>query len=456
MSATSAFIDLSTYSDTEQILYNKNNTWNHFTPDIWVSRVLCPVQNLYIENISEREILHSKETKKSTVEFRISKNYDFISDIYLELNFDPQIREKIIEIGWGVNLFHNLIESIEVWHEDNEICKFNSCYLDYYSQFEILDSKKESYFNLINNNSGKLFLPLPIKLFNGLVMSAVDGSITVKIIFVKWLRMCIDINNGGYRNNTFRTRDINIYKDVPKAETKSLSDLDSKIYYTVYDVRIPLLSVWINGGMYGGSHRSQVIKNPPKFQLTETVETLINPLTDLDHFLYGMNLNFKESIKTLVFLLRETGKNSIYYNGINNLSLLYDGSTRLDITGDHLLYMEPYLKHISIPKDPGYYSYTYSIDPTKNYPSGSTNYAKLSTSVSIQFSLVRENLDVTKKYELVVLGIGYVPFMYKEPKEITASQIITSQSLIVTETYKSTTSQSPNTIETYKSTTTIL
>lgn len=345
---------------------------------------------------------------------QMSRAGDYLCYTWLRTTIpDIQVAVANTAARWCHNLGHSLIREAAVSFNDLVAMRFDNFFLDFYTNFTIDASKRNGYNNMIGANiqgfsvdstiaaywdgvgsSASQFtrgrtLNIPLPYFfaadSGVALPAAAlpyNDIRLSFEFRDWRQLLLIFNN-----NTQTVKNA-VDSDVVNPANINLRDTN----------------LWANYAIVSNDER-KLMGCGGRDMLIQQVQTQspipFNPAT-IDSPL-NMDVRFAHAVKALFFGVRnKTFMNdhgnystvSVDYTGVRpaagnfnplrRVALYYESTVRQEMDIDYYSLVNPFYHAVSIPTEPGYNMYSYSLNLTNLDPMGSTNYGKL-TNATLRF-----------------------------------------------------------------------
>ena len=402
---TSGFIDLATFDEVEKYGYGGNQAYAYFVRETrkstWFTQVPVTLSRAAGQPGFDQDW-----------SVQISRAGDYLLQTWLRVNLpsvtllDGNVFGANGRLGWTTNFMHNLVRECSITFNDLVAERFDTYFLDFWSQFTVPGSKRLGYDNMIGNFDDLVngtaptiakpnrFLNLPLPFF-----FTRDSGVALPTAALPYNEMRI--------NFSFRpwTDLLVLWRSTASATPAT----DIRVPIVPTDIAAaPVLTdiqVWANYAIVSNEERKRMACAPRDI-LIEQIQTAprqtFNPSSNTNpHF----DIRFSHAIKALFFGVRNTTFTNIRSNytatspigapvvlqrvgglatdPISTASLIYENTNRLGDMGiDYYSLISPWYYAPAIPELTGYHLYSYSLNFFDIDPLGSTNYGKL-TNVSI-------------------------------------------------------------------------
>ena len=319
------------------------------------------IQKLQFENSVKFDSTHSC----------IIKNYgDLLSNLYLYVEL-PQLVSTNNNENWAgyVNgVGFSLIESVSFEIGGQVIDTFDYNWLDIYN--ELYDQTSDSLIGKFNtdisveenNYAQKLYIPLHFwfskNYGNALPLIALEyHEIKINVTFRKLEELIkSDISNFSYESNNINAYIIANYIHLDETEKRFFSN--NKLEYLIEQTQI-LSTTDIQS------------KNSARVALNFS-----HPVKSL-YWIICNNINTNPNMKTGNNWLTYTSNNSLYSETFNTARITINGQDRItDMDASYYRSVIPYETRLYSPRK-YIYTYSFSLNPMQNQPSGSCNYSKI-------------------------------------------------------------------------------
>jgi len=343
----------------------------------------------------------------------ISRAGDYLLRAFLRVTFPAVNLDPVNNafgangsIRWTRNLMHNLVRECAITFNDLVAMRFDSYFLDFWSQFAIPAGKVNGYNNMIGNIE-ELYNPgatSQFQLLGGIAtaLPRVTLNLPLPLCFSRDTGVALPTAALPYNEMriTFSFRDwteLLILDDVSRGVSTNVRSSDLLNGATP---QLQQVDVWAEYAIVATSERKQM-GQAARDILIEQVQTV--PTTSFNPSASGVNTDIRLShaIKALFFAVRNktnaaewsnytaaspvptaTGVNfspALAADPINSVTLLYESTQRLSNMGaDYFSLVNPFYNAISIPVETGYHLYSYTLDLLSVNPMGSTNFGRLS------------------------------------------------------------------------------
>lgn len=415
VTASVAFIDLATYSESEGFLYGGCNAITWFVASVqkanWFSHV----------PICLRNIGTTAQFGACKASFSLSRQGDYVLSTFLRarfpaIGFNATISAITAPSGatvrWVDNLMHNLIKHVQIEFNDLQVQEFDSFWLDDNFEWRCLGHKRQGYLNMIGMVStfttptgignyipgGALNLPLPF--FFGedsgiaLPVAALPfNDIKITYDFRDWKELVmvypgtdLTLNNGG----PITVSTVVQYENgVPTDSPPKLSCVETFAHYAIVhnDERVKM----------GDAPRDILIHQIQQTQCTPFKDPSCRSSFDirlshaivlftykarnisLQNFFQGQYGYDQSNYTSLSTVLIDGSVNvTPQADPIAHTTLLYENTVRLNNSSDYFALVHPWYFSDAISETTGYHMHSYALKPWDPLrPSGSTNYSKL-------------------------------------------------------------------------------
>jgi hypothetical protein len=306
----------------------------------------------------------------------IIKNYgDLLSNLYLYVEL-PQLVSTNNNENWAgyVNgVGFSLIESVSFEIGGQTIDTFDYNWLDIYN--ELYDQTSDSLVSKFNtdisveenNYAQKLYIPLHFwfskNYGNALPLIALEyHEIKVNVTFRKIEEIIkSDISNFSYETPNLNAYIIANYIHLDETEKRFFSN--NKLEYLMEQTQI-LSTTDIQS------------KNSARVALNFS-----HPIKSI-YWIICNDINTNPNMKTGNNWLSYTSNNSLYSETFNTARITINGQDRItDMDASYYRSVIPYETRLYSPRK-YIYTYSFSLHPTQNQPSGSCNYSKIGNSRS--------------------------------------------------------------------------
>lgn len=407
-SVTSGFIDLATYDELENYLYNGKDAVAYFVRDTrrstWFTQVPVPLSKSG----------GGEANFGSDFSVQISRAGDYLLSTWLRVEV-PQVVANSFPLRWTRNFMHNLVEECCITFNDLVAARFDSYHLDFWSAFTTSGAKRTGYGNMIGNfadfthprktlKATTLNLPLPF-------FFSRDTGVALPTAALPYNEMRITFRFRKWEDLLICDKGL-----VPTANTTTLSTTDPlSAPAAIGDIsgnvapKLGNVQVWANYAIVSNTERKKMACGPRDI-LIEQVQSA--PKLSLNtQSVSQTDIRFSHAIKALFFAARNTTVSSSWsnyttsqpgldfdgtkgegtvdydagdtYDPIARCSIVYENTQRLSGMGsDYFSLVNPYYHAPAIPEETGYHVYSYALDLYNLDPTGSTNFGKL-TNVSI-------------------------------------------------------------------------
>lgn len=406
VSATSAFVDLSTYAEMEAFIYGGPFSVTQFVGTVqksnWFSLVPTNLKMSQEPNFGSRNVTATINRGgdyliRTWVRFELPKVW--LPDT-IGLKADATVR-------WTSNLGHNLFSRIFLTHNEITSHELSSYFLDFYYQFNLDSSKRLGYKNMIGH-VGKNIIPV----VPGVALGT-GGAISLPIPF--WFTCdsgrafpiaAVPFNSTKINFEFRRLNDLLIVSPGIAATGNEAKVTDVKIFNSLTEV--PTIQNFETNGEYAIIHNDERVKlgdAPRDVLMRQTQQIQIQPFKDVkDNATQSFDIRLSYSIIAIYFAARNTSiQNSAKVSGgeysnytteplgagvdpIGFVKLVYENTSRVAQPSDYFSLMEPHGKCHAIPDETGYHILSYGLRSNDINPCGSTNYSKLAN-VSIIYSV---------------------------------------------------------------------
>jgi hypothetical protein len=400
-SITSGFIDLATYDELEKYLCGGQDSIAYFVREVskctWFTQI--PVS-----------IARSSGSPNFGQQWsvQLSRAGDYLIQVWLRATF-PDVATPATagyndtRLLWCHNPMHSLIREAALTFNDLTSMRFDNYFLDFWANFTIDSSKRQGYDTMIGANvsnfsadsAGTTYaaggagittlgrtLSLPLPFFftrdSGVALPTAAlpyNDMRIQIEFRDWRQMLLLLNdNTGVVRNA-------VDADLLNPSNCNLRDVN----------------IWANYAIVSNDERRRMGCGGREI-LIEQVQTLapqpFNPSTIETSLNY--DIRFAHAVKALFFGVRNktvsndhgnyscvqvaaTGSRPAVglFNPLRRAALIYESTIRMEMDIDYFSLINPYYHAVSIPSEPGYNMYSYSLNLTSLDPMGSTNYGKL-------------------------------------------------------------------------------
>lgn len=319
------------------------------------------IQKLQFENSVKFDSTHSC----------IIKNYgDLLSNLYLYVEL-PQLVSTNNNENWAgyVNgVGFSLIESVSFEIGGQVIDTFDYNWLDIYN--ELYDQTSDSLIGKFNtdisveenNYAQKLYIPLHFwfskNYGNALPLIALEyHEIKINVTFRKLEELIkSDISNFSYESNNINAYIIANYIHLDETEKRFFSN--NKLEYLIEQTQI------LSTTDIQSNNSARVALN------------FSHPVKSL-YWIICNNINTNPNMKTGNNWLTYTSNNSLYSETFNTARITINGQDRItDMDASYYRSVIPYETRLYSPRK-YIYTYSFSLNPMQNQPSGSCNYSKI-------------------------------------------------------------------------------
>ena len=314
-------------------------------------------------------------------------NYgDLINQIYLYIKLPELVSSDNLE-GWKGyinNIGYNIIKTIQVEIGGNIIDTHSSVWLDIYN--ELFDQKSDDLINkyntdiILQNNSSAQELYIPLKFWfnrsigNSLPIIGMENQdIKINIEFRK-LNELIKSDNIDFVPNSSEL-DCNLLVNYIHLDASEKKIFKNKEHEYVIEQVQSLSDVAIK-------NNNNNIKVPLDF--SQPIKQIFWVISD--------NINNTQNVLTGNNWLSYTSVYSSYGDTFNTAKISIDGNDRTDYhKAFYYRYIVPYEKGLYYPRK-YIYTYSFSIYPDNDQPSGSCNYSKITKSY-LNLTFNKSNTD---------------------------------------------------------------
>ena len=407
--ASTAFIDLATFSEIEGFLYGGPCAITWFVRAVQKSNWFSYIP---IQLRSQGTFDFGQKNAFSTV----NRSGDYVLNAWFRVQI-PQVTLNSqvayytgATVQWCRYLLHNLIEDCSITFNELTVMDFDSYWLDFNYQFRLPAEKQVGYLNMIGNipqmttpvapgvalgTGGYFSLPLPFPFFEdsgiALPVAALPfNDIKINYTFRRLQDVIIVYPGLGGSGVSATYQNVVVYGTTT---TPTLLDAQTFSHYAVVhnDERVKM----------GDAPRDMLIHQVQSAQRTPFAMSGTQVTTST------FDIRFSQPIVCFFFAAKNTsllqqgiGEQSNYtttpqarsfgnYTGFADpiafATLTYESTIRVAEGADYYSLTVPYYFSDAIPEDTGLHMYAYALHPWIQDPSGSTNYSKLAN-VSIQYN----------------------------------------------------------------------
>jgi len=449
---TSGFIDLATFDEIEKYQYGSNQAFAYFVRETRKSTWFTQVPVLLSRSTGSPDF-------GQTWSVNISRAGDYLLHVWLRLTL-PQIEvlpgnafgniaTSQGALSWCKNFMHNLVESCTITFNDLIAEQFDTYFLDFWSAFTVVQSKRFGYDNMIGNfddlvnphiagdpiPSRTLNLPLPFFFTR-------DSGVALPTAALPYNDMKINFQFRNWQDLLILSQTVPPTTITPTANVAA--DFFRVPIVPTDIAAAPVITnvqVWANYAICSNEERKRMACSPRDILIEQTQSaprqtfapaTAPNPRYDI---------RFSHAIKALFFGVRNTSFQNIrsnytsaspvggpqvinYQTGLDDdpiitTSLVYENTNRLaEMGSDYFSLVNPFYHAPAIYTETGYHLYSYSLNFYELDPLGSTNFGKL-TNVSFAPSAsasaiigangtgaARSGVSFPQTYEFFVIGVN--------------------------------------------------
>lgn len=420
---TTGFIDLATFDELDKYMYGCGSAITYFVKETrkstWFTQLPVLLQ------------LDQQPDFGSQFEAELTRSADYLCSTWITVTI-PKItfstQSTATGMRWTEKLMHNLVKEVQLLSNDLVVCSLNSVCLDFWIAFTLKASLAAGYERMIGNVESlyqpvfrggslpKMELSLPLPLFY-----ARDSGVAIPMAALPYCDMKIRIKLATYQELLI-VDDTTLPAGVNPSRPVQPSDLTT-------EPRLSLVRVYGNYSIVSNDERKRMGCGVRDVLIEQFQWSQIGTLEPDCNY----PIHFSNSVKVLFFGLENittASQHSNYgdtsplpglINGniptinnesrkqpIENTSLYYENSKRLDMSSLYYSHVQPWYQNATIPKDPGYNMYSYSLNFQSLDPMGSTNYGKL-TNVSLKLKTTDAVSNLLKGTEPLPTNFVYPP-----------------------------------------------
>lgn len=395
---TSGFIDLATFDELEKYMYGCKQAITYFVRETkkstWFTQLPVLLQ------------IDQQPDFGSQFEVMLTRSADYLCSTWItivlpEITFSPQSTGT--GMRWTKNLMHNLIKEVQLLSADLVVCSLNSICLDFWIAFTLNASLAAGYNRMVGNIESlynpvfrgsslpKIELSLPIPFFYSR-----NTGVALPMAALPYCDMKIRIKIAPYQDllivdDTSLPAGVNPSRQVQSADLTTEPHLASVKVYGNYAIvsnderkRMGCAPRDVLIEQFQWSQIETFEKNSAyQIHFSNAVKVLFfgleNITTASQHSIYGDTSPLPGLINGII----PTINSSASENPIEHSYLYYENSKRLDMSSLYFSHVQPWYQNATIPSEPGYNMYSYSLNFQSLDPMGSTNYGKL-TNVSLK------------------------------------------------------------------------
>lgn len=408
-SASTLFIDLATYSESEGFLYGGPESITYFVRSVqkanWFSFI--PIQL--------RQQSTNPDFNQQNCAASVNRSGDYVLSTWFTALI-PQIALGIkntsgvvpnlftdSSIRWTRYLMHNLFSQIWITFNELTLHQFDNYWLDFRFQFIVRGSKRVGYRNMVGDVAS---LTNPVgpgfPLGTGAYYScpfpfwfAEDSGVALPIAALPFNDVKINYNIRNW------TQLVVVYPGTlavggPGGPGTGIPATTAEVVQ-FGTTNTPSLGQPQTNAHYVVVHNDERVKMgdaPRDMLIYQTQEAPVSPFKDVTTQ-SSFDLRLSHGIVAFFFAAQNyttPGEWSNYttepnYTGLDPLAdsiLMYENTQRLNMNSHYYSIVHPYYFAKAIPEEVGYHMWSYALHPFVHNPSGSTNYSKLANVSIVQ------------------------------------------------------------------------
>lgn len=442
VSAANGFIDLATFSELESFLYGG---------PLAISWFVAGVQKANWFTVVPIQLRHNGTFGfgQQGVSACLNRSADYVLNVWFRCQIPSLVSLAPLTATdtarWTKNLMHNLIRKCCITFNELTVQEFDNYWLDFNYMFRIDASKSTGYRNMIGDVSS---MTTP---FSGAITSPVNGGLrggNFSVVLPFWFGEDTGVAlpvaalpfNDVKVNYTFRNLSelivlrgaqtiANLDAYLPEIDASTGLPSTSKVDKDIYQAQ--------THAHYAVIHNDERTKmgDAPRDMLIRQVQPISSSNISASATEHYFDVRLSHSIVSFFFASQNVSQlgemsnyttnfdygvaasaagapavqggpsGNVHWDPIAHTQLIYENTIRLDHDSDFFSMIHPYLHSDTIPDEPGYHMWSYSVKPWDCLsPAGSTNYSKLA---NVQ---VRHTLSPVAQYymqnDLVGLGTG--------------------------------------------------
>ena len=408
---TAAFIDLATGDNVDAGLYGGEQAISYLTRDIkkssWITQIPVP--------------LRAESSNSANPSWKAARSADFMTKAWMRwatpaVSINPDLKDeaKNYRIAWTYNLGHNVIKKGALMFNDLELQTFDRYWLDMHATHFTQEGKLKLYNQMIGNvpalvefsdslPSENIMTPQPYY-FAG----ATSNALALCCLSLNDVRFVYDLESD--LSKLLRVQKFNKatkqWEDFVPGSMSSIVKVQGQSDFTLKMPEFWAQYVIVTNDereYHTGQERDVVIEQVQKY---DSIKKQGSGTVKLDfHFNYPVKALFWNAVNTTAEDLHNfsnyTTDASDADSGsdpVTHVSLFYENNPRCEnVPADHFSMMESWNNLPVGTMQTGYHSLVYALDITSPDGTGSTNYSKLSVSLTNQIA------DVAGNYYKVVL-----------------------------------------------------